>query len=183
MAQNRISRLAFQDTTNLLRSPVSSVSINGYFRNIEKGCRAVQTRPLNKRKIALTEHCGFRESSGFTEKACAYLFEKYGEEFLVVLGQELNFSISTENRHDGIDLLGLFLTEHIDCGWSSGRDPKVSEFITGASVSGVPNSANWSRGLRPNALAFMLNLRRCSLANRSQRPLQCSRYTRISSSR
>ncbi len=133
--------------------------------------------------IALTEHCGFRESSGFTEKACAYLFEKYGEEFLVVLGQELNFSISTENRHDGIDLLGLFLTEHIDCGWSSGRDPKVSEFITGASVSGVPNSANWSRGLRPNALAFMLNLRRCSLANRSQRPLQCSRYTRISSSR
>ena len=81
--------------------------------------------------IALTEHCGFEDSFGETLSAAARSAERYGNEFLVIPGEELNFRISIDGRHYGMDLVGLFLTDHIPCGWTSEREPDTADFITG----------------------------------------------------
>lgn len=80
--------------------------------------------------IALTEHCCFLKDLDVEKEAKAYAEEKYGRDFIVVVGEELNFKISKNHRSYGMDMIGLFLGEYIYCGYMSGDNLDLANFMT-----------------------------------------------------
>lgn len=80
--------------------------------------------------IALTEHCGFLKDLDVVKEAKAYAEKKYGQNFIVITGEELNFKISKNDRSYGMDMIGLFLDKYIYCGWKRGDNPDAANFIT-----------------------------------------------------
>jgi len=84
--------------------------------------------------IALTEHCCYLNDLEVEKRAKAYAEEKYGTDFIVIVGEELNFTIGKNQRLYGMDMIGLFLEEYIYCGYRSGDILDLAKFISARSA-------------------------------------------------
>lgn len=80
--------------------------------------------------IALTEHCGFMTTLDVAKEAREYAADRYGDSFVVVVGEELNFKVNDSGILCAMDLVGLFLDEFIGCGWTGGEDVGTAKFPT-----------------------------------------------------
>ena len=72
--------------------------------------------------IALTEHDNVIKDLAGEKRAQRYAQEKYGSDFLVIVGLELVFNDRDNSGCDAREVLGLFLSEYIPTGRKSTRD-------------------------------------------------------------
>lgn len=66
--------------------------------------------------IALAEHTCFLKDLEVEKEAKAYAEKKYGQEFIVIVGEEINFDINKNGRIYRKDAIALFLDKYIFCG-------------------------------------------------------------------
>lgn len=80
--------------------------------------------------IALTEHDYYLKDLEVEKAARAYAEKKYGQEFIVIIGEEIYFELGKNDRKYRKEMTALFLDKYISCGRQSPDDDDPPDLIS-----------------------------------------------------